>query len=460
MSNSVEERLRANSNAFDGLLALIPAKYYYDEQTQDQWKAKKKSKDQARDDKAKKLDPNSQSEEVSTALDVMKKREVNAKPVVLPGQRMKEMKEAQRLAATVKSKESKAATKDDESEDDSEQSLHENESIKLIFDDEGNEIRDDDAAEEEQISSEDSDNDKEIEVKEQNFETDGEKHAAIKEAKTVEQKKITEEMKEKKQKNLDALRAKLQSKIQNMRNKRKAPGSKAQGAPASREAILKQRQNREESRKKRQLPEQDDNSDSDSSDEEDDHLSKKSKGNDKTDDINADGVIFQNIMFDDGDRATSDLQRIRRNGSGKKKGPAKKDLKAHLKILEDRKAKLESRDELDQIKQKEKDKWQRTLLQTEGVKIKDDERLLRKALKRKEAKKRKSSIEWRDRKQMVVDTKAERVKRREENLQIRKDNKGVKRSKQQKMKRKFKGVITPKKRAGFEGRLKSGKGRR
>ncbi|SMN22340.1 similar to Saccharomyces cerevisiae YKL082C RRP14 Essential protein, constituent of 66S pre-ribosomal particles [Maudiozyma saulgeensis] len=455
MSNSVEERLRANSNAFDGLLALIPAKYYYDEQTQDQWKAKKKSKGQARDDKAKKLDPNSQSEEVSTALDVMKKREVNAKPVVLPGQRMKEMKEAQRQVTATK-KSNKTDKKEEDEEDD--ESLDEHENIKMIFDDEGNEIKDDkDNTEEKETLSENSDS---VDVDEQKFETDGEKHAAIKEAKTAEQKKITEEMKEKKQKNLEALRSKLQSKIQNMRNKRKAPGSKAQGAPASREAILKQRQLREELRKKRQLPEQDENSDSDVSDDEDDHLSKKSKGNDKNDDINADGVIFQNIMFDDGDRATSDLQRIRKNGSGKKRGPAKNDLKAHLKILEDRKSKLEARDELSQIKQKEKDKWQRTMLQTEGIKIKDDEKLLKKALKRKEAKKRKSAIEWRDRKQMVVDTKAERVKRREENLQIRKENKGVKRSKQQKMKRKFKGVITPKKRAGFEGRLKSGKGRR
>ena len=427
MSNSLEERLRANSNAFDGLLALIPAKYYYDENTQDQWKAKKKSKEQARDDKAKKLDPAAQSDDTGTALDVMKKRAADAKPVVLPGERLKAMREAE-----LKRSQQQATVADDSAED-----MEDGPSdIKLVFDDEGNEVH----------SSE--------------SETEGQKHAAIKEAKAEEQKQADEEARAKKQKNLEALRAKLQTKIQSMKSKRKAPGSTAEGAPASREAILKQRQRREELKSKRKdaRQQQDDSSDDDDELDSDDDMpaAKRQKKAAQDDEINADGVIFQNIMFDDGDRATSDLQRIRK--SGKKKGPAKKDLKAHIKLLEARRTKLESRDELDQIKQKEKDKWQRTLLQAEGVKVKDDEKLLRKALKRKEAKKRKSAVEWDDRKRMVADTKAERVKRREENLQIRKDNRGVKRSKQQKMKRKFKGVVIPKKRAGFEGRLKSGKG--
>lgn len=79
-------------------------------------------------------------------------------------------------------------------------------------------------------------------------------------------------------------------------------------------------------------------------------------------------------------------------------------------------------------------------------------------MKRKETQKRKSAVEWKERERVVADTKVERAKRREENLQIRKDNKGKKRNKQQKMKRKYTGTVGPKKkRAGFEGRLKSGK---
>ena len=56
------------------------------------------------------------------------------------------------------------------------------------------------------------------------------------------------------------------------------------------------------------------------------------------------------------------------------------------------------------------------MAQAEGIKIKDDEKLLKRALKRKEKKKLKSEIEWKERKQVVKDTVAARAKRREENL--------------------------------------------
>ena len=49
--------MKTHSTAFDGLLSLIPAKYYYDDATQDQWQQKKKSKKDAAQDKRAKLDP-------------------------------------------------------------------------------------------------------------------------------------------------------------------------------------------------------------------------------------------------------------------------------------------------------------------------------------------------------------------------------------------------------------------
>lgn len=241
-----------------------------------------------------------------------------------------------------------------------------------------------------------------------------------------------------------------------MKSKRKAPGS--------REAILAQRKRKEELKKRKRLEseqeqEQDEiASDSDMEDIDSDlenNSKKRFKKGKKDSEINADGVMFQNIIFDDGARATSDLQRLRK--AGRTKGPAKNDVKSHLKLLEAKKNKMETKDELEQIKQKEKEKWQKAMLQAEGIKIRDDEKLLRKAIKRKEAQKRKSAIEWSERKRVVEDTISERQKRREENLRIRKDNKGKKRNKQEKMKRKYVGSAVPKKRAGFEGRLKTGK---
>lgn len=428
MSNSLEERLRANSSAFDGLLALIPAKYYYDEKSQEQWKAKKKTKEQSKNDKLKKLDPEQRDDETSSTLEVMKKKEKDAKPVVLPGEKFKHMKMQKQKEATSKVEGDSdlnvevndpmiiAPDEDEEEEED----------IKVIFDDEGNEIS--------------------LESKKDTTEPD----------RSVEKKSITEEEKLQRKKNLEALRSKLQAKISDMKSKRKAPGS--------REAILAQRKRKEELKKRKRLEseqEQDQDeiaSDSDMEDIDSDlenNSKKRFKKGKKDSEINADGVMFQNIIFDDGARATSDLQRLRK--AGRTKGPAKNDVKSHLKLLEAKKNKMETKDELEQIKQKEKEKWQKAMLQAEGIKIRDDEKLLRKAIKRKEAQKRKSAIEWSERKRVVEDTISERQKRREENLRIRKDNKGKKRNKQEKMKRKYVGSAVPKKRAGFEGRLKTGK---
>lgn len=426
MSQSLEDRLRANSNAFDGLLALIPAKYYYDEKTQDQWKAKKKTKTQSKEDKLKKLDPEQQNDETGTALDVLRKREKDAKPVKLPGQiKFNKKPVTVEEEESVEMEEEKIASMEEENVS---EEIIERETINVIFDDEGNEIKDSEDSEEEPTKKEEEE---------------------------------VDEAKLQKQKNLELLRSKLQAKIQTMKQKRKAPGSKVDGAPSSREAILSQRKRRQDNKQQRKLNEAD-NSDSDSDSDSDDdlddegHITKKSKKNvgGDNDEINTNGIIYQSIMFNDGARATSDLQRLRKSQLGKRKGPSKHDYKGQLKALENRKSKFENKDELDKIKSIEKNKWQKAMLQAEGVKMKDDEKLIKKAIKKKEARKRKSAIEWNERKRDIETNKQEKAKRREENLKIRKENKGVKRSKQQKMKRKFKGVITPKKRAGFEGRLK------
>ncbi|KAE8375065.1 surfeit locus protein 6-domain-containing protein [Aspergillus bertholletiae] len=65
--DDIEERLRSHAQAFDGLLSLIPAKYYYGEDGSDQWKRKKQTKEEAREAKRAKLDPDA----AKTAKDVM-----------------------------------------------------------------------------------------------------------------------------------------------------------------------------------------------------------------------------------------------------------------------------------------------------------------------------------------------------------------------------------------------------
>ncbi|KAJ5677666.1 uncharacterized protein N7477_003299 [Penicillium maclennaniae] len=65
--DDIEERLRSHAQSFDGLLSLIPAKYYYGDDNSDQWQRKKQTKEQAREAKRAKLDP----ESGKTAKDVM-----------------------------------------------------------------------------------------------------------------------------------------------------------------------------------------------------------------------------------------------------------------------------------------------------------------------------------------------------------------------------------------------------
>ncbi|EEA27767.1 hypothetical protein TMatcc_003936 [Talaromyces marneffei ATCC 18224] len=63
----IEERLRSHSDAFSGLMSLIPAKYYYEEDNSDQWQRKKQTKEEAKNAKLAKLDPDS----AKSAKDVM-----------------------------------------------------------------------------------------------------------------------------------------------------------------------------------------------------------------------------------------------------------------------------------------------------------------------------------------------------------------------------------------------------
>ncbi|KAK4203566.1 surfeit locus protein 6-domain-containing protein [Triangularia verruculosa] len=76
MADELQERLRDNSQAFNSLLSLIPGPLYYgDDDTQDQWKRKKQTKEEARAAKRNKLDPD--SERHRNAKDIMEERARN-----------------------------------------------------------------------------------------------------------------------------------------------------------------------------------------------------------------------------------------------------------------------------------------------------------------------------------------------------------------------------------------------
>lgn len=410
-----QERLKTHSSAFDGLLSLIPAKYYYDDATQDQWQQKKKLKKDAAKDRIAKLDPES-----AASADTYSNGGASAKDV-------KENRARAAEKSAIKELTLASESKDFNSDED----LIGN-GPSLEFDDDGNEVN------------------------------SVEPTASTPNPQPTRQKKkeiLPEELQKRQQRRAE-LKERLASKINTLKEKRKAPGTKLGGPAKSREQMLLERKRKEEYRQeklKRKREAEDEGDVSEASD---------ANADDDDDDDDEEGaenqVLFGNIQFRDGSRMTSDLKNIRAGiAQKKKKGPANNDVKAHLLRLESKKRKLDQLSPEEKKKQQEQSQWQGLMDQAEGIKVKNDEKLLKKALKRKEKQKLKSDVEWRERKQVVKDTISARAKRREANLKARKDNKGKKGKNQVKL-RKFTGTVNKskggkdtKKRAGFEGSAKS-----
>ncbi|GAV28574.1 hypothetical protein PMKS-002045 [Pichia membranifaciens] len=457
MGNSLEERLQQHSNSFDGLMSLIPAKYYYDAETSNQWQQKRKSKQEHQTLKRRKLDP--ESNKNLTAKDVLKETEKTATPVILPGEKLKMHQQA-----LAKKEQEDGDSEEDEDEDED----HD--------DDDDDEEMESDEERKAQAHSQDKApkniKDKDEELLQENvtivFDDNGEELVGTFKKEELQQqqkqqqkaktgkKTLSKEEQEERERKHRELKAKLQAKIQSMREKRKAPGTKAPGAATSRQQILEER--RKKAELKKELKRKDAESSDDDDDDNDDDDAENGEGEGTQD---GSGVMFGNIEFLDGERVSSDLTSSRK--VGKKKGPSNKDIKGHLKKIEREKSRLGELDNDAKKKLEDKSKWQKALASVQGIKVKDDEKLLKKALRRKESKKRKSEREWKDRIQTVADEKKMKSDRREENLRIRKANKGKGRKEQVKQLPSYKRSRANKKmpggakRAGFEGGIRSHK---
>ncbi|XP_061589749.1 surfeit locus protein 6 [Cololabis saira] len=100
-----------------------------------------------------------------------------------------------------------------------------------------------------------------------------------------------------------------------------------------------------------------------------------------------------------------------------------KNYKQLLSRVEARKAKLEQLKEKDEAKAEEmemKMKWTNLLYKAEGIKIKDDEDMLRSSLKKKEKKREQRKKNWEERSGNVVEKMQKRQDKRKKNLQKRK----------------------------------------
>ncbi|KAM6518152.1 hypothetical protein FSOLCH5_006921 [Fusarium solani] len=246
----------------------------------------------------------------------------------------------------------------------------------------------------------------------------------------------------------EALRARLAAKIEALRAARKADGPDGKPIRTRQELIESRRRKQElrkahkqELRKQARLEEQR---------KREEALASSSPGVRSPAvelDENSSNFTFGRVAFGDGAKLSHDLSYVL--NQSKKKGPS--DAKTALIKVQNQKKRLQELDPEKRADIEAKDAWLTARRRAEGEKIRDDEALLKRAVKRKETAKKKSEKAWRERSDGVKLAQKERQRKREDNLRKRRDDKLLGKA----GKKKKKPAVGAKKkgRPGFEGSL-------
>ncbi|KAI2631270.1 SURF6-domain-containing protein [Xylaria nigripes] len=503
--SSLKERLLNSQKAFDGLLSLIPAKMYYGEDPSDQWQRKKQTKAQAAEARRNKLDPDSALNR--SAKEVMdeqarKKRkhdqmqdgdedwsEVEGIESERPRQGMKQRtpkdskkkqkqdaEEAELTEKERRKEEKKEARKERKAE---RQRLREEEaefnrrSIKGVNkiklgkrQDRSNTLQNGDVVQSE-LALEPIRGDEEAHANTADethepdsatsptdtprspvFDANDMPAESTSQAPSITTSVSSADPTSEKPKQIKvpadsaALRARLAAKIQSLRDARKADKD---GKPIrTREELLESRRQKQAERKahKKELRRQA-KLEEERKREEALASARESPGGilSPNVDVEEHNFAFGRVGFDDGSQLSHDLTHVLNRTP--KKGPS--DPKTALLKFESQKKRLEAMDADKRKDIEEKEAWLTARRRAEGEKIKDDEKLLKKAVKRKESIKKKSSKEWAARKEGVAKSIKDRQKKREDNLRKRRDEKLLGKAGRKK------GLKKTKSRAGFEG---------
>lgn len=400
------DKVTAHSRFFDSLVEQIPAKYYLPSERDDddlnsfgrfgqkkpseKAEKKKRMKTTAMENKRAKLDPRL----VSTNEEKQKKLE--------------------------KKRKGEDEEEEDESEDD------ENEARRL-----------NNASEEESGSSGDEDEDEDDEEEEEDEKVAKKKKSNDNNSGMFKDMIIdaSTPSKEEKSERLEALRKRLEKKIQDSREKRKASEheKKVKDAKDWREQREKMKMEKKEREKRMKKI-----ADAKKREALRNSSNGKKKG-DETDDNREEPKM--NLAF--GNVDVDEVPSSRFNG--KKKKETKRDLLS--KALQREKDLADAGG--DQTKEgkrvAEKHAWEASLKRARGEKVLDDPKLLRKSVKREEKKKQKSKEKWSERTKTVQDQQNAKKKKRKENIKAKADEKIEKNIDRREKKRN---------RPGFEGRSK------
>lgn len=248
------------------------------------------------------------------------------------------------------------------------------------------------------------------------------------------------------------LRARLAAKIAALRAARKADGP--DGAPIrTRQELIESRRKKEAERKahKKELRQKAKEAEDKKREEalasarNSPMLSFGSPGSPEQQQQQETSFSFGRVAFADGTQMSQDLSYVK-DRAGRKKGPS--DPKGALAKLEAQKRRLAGLDADKRKEVLEKETWLAARKRAEGDKVRNDESLLKKAVKRKDKSKKKSEREWTERSEGVKYAQKQKQQKREDNIRKRKEAKMA-----GKAGRKGKGKSPTKKksRPGFEG---------
>ncbi|KAJ5130785.1 60S ribosome biogenesis protein Rrp14 [Penicillium bovifimosum] len=505
-----QERLRSHAQAFDGLLSLIPAKYYYgEEDTSDQWQRKKQTKEQAREAKRAKLNPEANAK---TAKDVMdenarkRKREdgtlesdssdgelgteapregLNRGNANLKKQKqvekadksdpakaaeaearkkLKEEKKAQKKAAQKEKKKAKDAARKDKSQDKKASTASSETSEKSAPKPDGNAAKDTEESEDEENDDEDDGVVEEgfsIEFNagpeepssassttdSPNFDASNPESGSSSISSIVPPSTSTE-AKSSEPKPLKHTPEELKQRLQKRLDELRAKrhADGLNGKPArNRQELIEARRQKAEQRKAHKK-ELREKAKIEQEKKNDEAMARRFSPAESVGSA-SNNFAFGRVMFSDGQQTDASATTVR----DKPKAHGARDPASQLKAVEAKKARLAEMDPEKRAELEDKDLWLNAKKRAHGERVRDDTSLLKKALKRKETAKRKSEREWRDRIDTVASAKEKRQTKRDENLRKRRDEKGTKGGK-----KKSSSSGKKKSRPGFEGSFKGG----
>ncbi|MCJ1311012.1 hypothetical protein MMC25_004682 [Agyrium rufum] len=240
------------------------------------------------------------------------------------------------------------------------------------------------------------------------------------------------------------LHARLQARIQNLRAARHAPASGDPSAPRSRQELIEARRLKEEQRRAhkkelRRLAREKELQQRDLTLARGSPLVLSASASGAASPAHENNFSFSRIAFPAGKSGLSGLS----GGGGdddnddnndhdnpdggppskpRKKGPC--DPRTALLAHQARESRLAGLDDAKKAEIEEKDAWFSAKKRAQGEKVRDDGKLLAKAVKRVEQKKRKSEREWKDREEKVKTGIEKRQSTRETNLRKRREEKG------------------------------------